>query len=166
MKSTQKIAMKVTEEEFNDILTVLKENGLVDNYVNEWDESHCWLVNIRNREYRGVNLYTLTFNTEYKILPYNKELFLQYCGIEPKKEIMKTNFMSLDGKTKEVKETVFTSFIGVDFNAVQTILKPSEFKNVLHIGFDNHYGDVFKCWCEDINAFLIFFGTAGDEFKK
>jgi methylglyoxal synthase len=31
---------------------------------------------------------------------------------------------------------------------------------------DKYYGDVFKTWDYDENSFYIFFGTAGDEFKK
>ena len=74
--------------------------------------------------------------------------------------------MSLDdNKQKVVKETVFTSFVGLD-SIVRSTLKPSDYKNVLHIGYDRHYGDVFKCWDNNINEFTLFFGTAGDEFKK
>ena len=79
---------------------------------------------------------------------------------------MKTNFMSLDGETKVVNETVFASYVGNNLEKVKTTLKPINYRNVLHIGYDKFYGDVFKCWDDDINYFTIFFGTAGDEFKK
>ena len=77
---------------------------------------------------------------------------------------METKFTSL-GDTKESTKTVFTSVVGV--NLIHPVKHtPSDYENALHIGFDNFYGDVFKCWNNDINKFTIYFGTAGDEFKK
>ena len=80
MKLVEKIAMKISWEEYNDIFPVLKENQLVGNNVNEWREDLNYLVNQRRGDYKGVNLYNDL--EDYKILSYNKELFLQYCGID------------------------------------------------------------------------------------
>lgn len=79
MKSTDKIAMKITEEEYNDILPILKENGLVEDDACEWTKDWYYLVNKRESDLKGVNLYYSIY--EHTILPYSKELFLQYCGI-------------------------------------------------------------------------------------
>ncbi len=72
-----KIAMKVTQEEFADILSVLKENGkwLTNfTYNYEW----CYL----NIESAGnVELGTEDHLHMYKLLPYNKKEFLKHCGI-------------------------------------------------------------------------------------
>ena len=84
---------------------------------------------------------------------------------------MKTNFFTLEVEETEKKEpkkkkTVFTHYI----NAYKEIKKPStmatDFENVLLIGRDKYYGDVFKVWDNDPNDFAIYFGEAGDEFEK
>lgn len=79
---------------------------------------------------------------------------------------MSTNFMSLIDETKVVKETVFTSFVDFDLKNRGTIGKPCDYRNVLHIGFDKEYRDVFKCWNDNEKEFTIYFGTKGDEFNK
>jgi hypothetical protein len=78
---------------------------------------------------------------------------------------MATKFMTLDGQKSEKKETVFTHCVNSSLKIVEVSrLKPTKFSNVLHIGCDHIYGDVFKAWENDKNVFTIFFGTAGDEF--
>ena len=80
---------------------------------------------------------------------------------------MATKFTSLDDN-KEGKKTVFTKAVMKNLTINGTISQPDDFDNILHIGFDKYYGDVFKCWCnkDNVNEFIIYFGTAGDEFKK
>ena len=101
MKSTDKIAMKITEEEYNNILPILKENGLVEGDVNEWAKDWCYLVNIRNIGFKGINLY-INVNG-YTSLSYNKELFLQYCGINMEE--------TLQEYIKRVNSTLYSSFL-------------------------------------------------------
>lgn len=71
---------------------------------------------------------------------------------------------------KEVVKTVFKKIVGYKYTTGayidDTPLTPDRYENVLHIGYDSMYGDVFKCWDKNINNFAIFFGIAGDEFKK
>ena len=79
---------------------------------------------------------------------------------------MATKFMTLnEGKTKVEKTTSFDKQIwngGVE-SAEYT---PDKFDNVLFLGNDFDYGDVFKAWDnESPNSFWIFFGEKGDEFN-
>lgn len=74
--------------------------------------------------------------------------------------------MTLNSDKQEPKKTVFEKYVDGCLAINATPWRPDEFKNVLHIGNDNNYGDVFKVWDDDENDFFIFFGTAGDEFKK
>lgn len=79
---------------------------------------------------------------------------------------MATKYINLDSKTKS-KKTVFTKAVSKDLTGiVDTSAKPEDFENVLHIGYDSKYGDVFKCWNIHEHIFLIFFGTKGDEFNS
>ena len=74
--------------------------------------------------------------------------------------------MTLNSEKQEPKKTVFEKQVDWCLTIDTTLCRPDEFKNVLHIGKDNNYGDVFKAWNDNENDFYIFFGTAGDEFKK
>ena len=79
-----------------------------------------------------------------------------------------TNYFKMppiDREVNETKETVFKNIINTEFEIVDTMLTPRNFDNVLHIGKDMYYGDVFKCWHSKSDVFYIIFGTAGDEFK-
>ena len=69
---------------------------------------------------------------------------------------MATKYTSLDSKT-ETKKTVFTHFLDTDRTAQTTDISPNDFGNVLHIGHDSDYGDVFKCWSNNHTNFTIFF---------
>ena len=77
---------------------------------------------------------------------------------------METKFKIL--KNEIVAETVFTHYINKNMEIKS---KPSYqatyYENVLHIGCDKDYTDVFKCWNKDPNCFVIYFGTKGDEFN-
>jgi len=79
---------------------------------------------------------------------------------------MATKFMTLnEGKTK-VENT--TSFDKQLWNGRIEISEytPDNFDNVLFLGNDGDYGDVFKAWNnESPEAFWIFFGEKGDEFN-
>lgn len=100
----EKIAMKISEEEYNDIFPVLEENVLVESDINTWSHSNNYLVNIRKNFLEGVNLYALSCNIgDYKILPYNKELFLQYCGINTEE--------TFEQYIKRVNSTLYSSFL-------------------------------------------------------
>ena len=72
--------------------------------------------------------------------------------------------MTLNGQKSEKKETVFTHFVDGLLAVVKTNASPKQYKNVLHIGHDEGYGDVFKAWGDHENEFTIHFGTKGDEF--
>ncbi len=77
-----------------------------------------------------------------------------------------TKFSTLDNKKKEVKKTVFKITLGTDLQGLKTELTPYDYKNVLHLGYDIYYKDVFKCWNNDPNDFTIYFGEKGDEFDN
>ena len=79
---------------------------------------------------------------------------------------MTTNFMTLNSEKQEPKKTVFEKQVNGDLVVEDATFTVDEFKNVLYIGSDRDYGDVFKAWDYAENSFYIFFGTAGDEFKK
>lgn len=81
----------------------------------------------------------------------------------------KTNYLTLDNltKSKPVIETKFTHCIGSDKDIIENDNeRPSKWDNILHIGTDKYYGDVFKCWDNgNENNFTIYFGVKGDEFE-
>ena len=79
---------------------------------------------------------------------------------------MKTKFTTLEQKSKIVAGTVFTHFISGRKTVCDSIRTVNGFENVLHIGYDKQYGDVFKCWDQNPNEFIIYFGTKGDEFNQ
>ena len=77
-----------------------------------------------------------------------------------------TKFISIEKDTQEKKETVFTRIVELNGGTDASIVKAKEWDNVMHIGFDDVYGDVFKCWDnKDVNNFTLYFGTKGDEFN-
>ena len=78
---------------------------------------------------------------------------------------MKTKFITLGSKI--VKKTVFTHFINSKIEISENIaFQPKNYENVLHIGYDKIYGDVFKAWKNEHDNFVIYFGTKGDEFNQ
>ena len=78
---------------------------------------------------------------------------------------MVTKFISLENK-KESKKTVFKKYITSNSSVEKAISEPSCYDNVLHIGYDKDYGDVFKAWNDNSpNDFVIYFGAKGDEFE-
>jgi hypothetical protein len=79
---------------------------------------------------------------------------------------MATNFMTLNSEKQEPKKTVFEKQVNGCLAIDNALWRPDEFKNVLYLGNDKYYGDVFKAWNDNKNDFFILFGTAGDEFKK
>ena len=82
---------------------------------------------------------------------------------------MATKFITLNGDLKTInKKTVFTKGINGDFSITNEIcLQPKDWDNVLYLGHDKDYGDVFKAW-DDGNEedFVLFFGKKGDEFDS
>ena len=73
--------------------------------------------------------------------------------------------MTLNSQKSEKKETVFMYCVNSSLKIVEVSrLKPKNYENVLHIGYDNNYKDVFKAWNDKEHEFTIYFGTKGDEF--
>ena len=72
--------------------------------------------------------------------------------------------MTLNGQKSEKKETVFTHCVNGNLKIVKSSYEPKNYDNVLYIGYDTVYKDVFKAWNDDENSFTIFFGKAGGEF--
>ena len=74
--------------------------------------------------------------------------------------------MSLDKPQVEKKQTIFTYYLNEDRIIEENHSNnPSNWDNVLHIGTDKSYGDVFKVWDNGKeNNFIIYFGVKGDEF--
>lgn len=70
------------------------------------------------------------------------------------------------GNKKSLKKTKFTKVITESYDVEETDLMPSVYKNVVHIGNDEIYGDVFIAYDGNPNIFTIYFGEAGDEFKN
>ena len=63
-------------------------------------------------------------------------------------------------------KTVFTHYVNSNLEIESEVSTPIEdWQNILHIGTDVIYGDVFKVWNTDENYFTIYFGTKGDEFQ-
>lgn len=81
---------------------------------------------------------------------------------------MATKFMTLNGNLKTInKETIFTKVLEPDFRIDEDCLQPEDWDNVLYLGYDTGYGDVFKAWDnEDENSFTLYFGEKGDEFDS
>ena len=78
-----------------------------------------------------------------------------------------TKFITLDSKEKEVKETKFKKIVNEGLEIETSRTSTQFWDNVLHIGFDEDYGDVFKCWQNKTkNNFTIAFGEKGDEFDN
>lgn len=61
------------------------------------------------------------------------------------------------------KPTVFTHVLEGNKKVSESEVGPNNYSNILHIGFDYQYGDVFKCWNDNPNDFTITFGVKGDE---
>lgn len=77
---------------------------------------------------------------------------------------METNFTTLERDYTKTKETVFSGIVSTR-PPEATLTKPTDFLNVLHIGYNKTYGDVFKCWDDDKKDFTLYFGEKGDEFN-
>ena len=43
--------------------------------------------------------------------------------------------------------------------------QPEHYDNVLFLGTDGDYGDVFKAWDDEDVSFWLYFGEKGDEFN-
>ncbi len=82
---------------------------------------------------------------------------------------MTTKYLTLDNLTSnnQPKQTKFTHYIDSDKMVEKALNRsPNYWDNVLFIGHDKCYGDVFKCWDNGYeDNFIIFFGEKGDEFK-
>lgn len=77
----------------------------------------------------------------------------------------KTNFLTLDKTVKSEKKTVFKFIVDANLEVLElTNIEPEDYENVLFLGYDTDYGDVFKCW-NNPSVFAIIFGEKGDEFE-
>lgn len=76
-----------------------------------------------------------------------------------------TKFMTLGYSKKTVKKTVFKTLLDDSFKIVDASKQPENYSNVLFLGHDESYGDLFKAWDDDKNDFAIYFGEKGDEFN-
>lgn len=76
-----------------------------------------------------------------------------------------TKYSTLNNK-KKGKKTVFKRAVNTTLQISDTQVTPQDYKNVLHLGYDMNYKDVFKCWDENPNSFVIVFGEKGDEFDN
>ena len=76
--------------------------------------------------------------------------------------------MTLDKKEKpEAKKTVFEKCVDTKLNVSDERTFASEFDNVVFLGNDVHYGDVFKAWNNgQEHDFIIYFGVKGSEFNN
>ena len=80
---------------------------------------------------------------------------------------MVTKYKTLNKETRDKKKTIFTKFVNSDLEIVEVSTAPETWGNVLHIGFDRRYGDVFKVWDDNSERdFVIVFGEKGDEFDN
>ena len=79
---------------------------------------------------------------------------------------MATKFITLKGTIKENKKTIFTGVLTADFALSTDCLEPKDWDNVLYLGYDRHYGDVFKAWDDVDDDFMLYFGKKGDEFDS
>lgn len=85
-----------------------------------------------------------------------------------------TNFIKMppigEVEKKKPKKTGFTHIVyPKDFGTIKLEISkhsPCNFENILHVGKDLYYGDVFKCWNLNEDVFYIAFGEAGDEFNQ
>ena len=77
---------------------------------------------------------------------------------------MATSYHILEG-VKIPKKTVFKYYLNSCMVIEKTESQPFNWENVLYIGHDPVYGDVFKCWDNEKDIFTLFFGEVGDEFK-
>lgn len=72
---------------------------------------------------------------------------------------------SLLPKAKEssFKKTSFTQILtSKGWNKTNRL--PGVYDNVVWLGYDEEYGDLFKTWNNDKKGFTIFSGIKGDEF--
>ena len=78
---------------------------------------------------------------------------------------MATKFMTIESNPR--KSTQFKSYLDISPDGLMvrsvTTASPDQWDNVMFIGHDRRFGDVFKCWDNDCDDFAIFFGTKGDE---
>jgi len=82
-----------------------------------------------------------------------------------------TKFTTLTSSSKKIKETVFKYAVdcnnpGAKPRIGDTAMKPKDFLEVVYLGCDKAYGDVFLARPETPSVFWIFFGEAGDEFNN
>ena len=79
---------------------------------------------------------------------------------------MATTFHKLTNSISKNK-TIFEKCLQTNFEvSFKVKFSPEDFDHVLHIGYSQDFGDVFKAWKNGHEAaYFIYFGIAGDEFK-
>jgi len=76
-----------------------------------------------------------------------------------------TKFTSICSNESEKKvKTVFERIVYKDATTDRfNELAPKDFTDVMFLGHDTSYGDVFKIWNKDPENFIIVFGKKGNE---
>jgi hypothetical protein len=77
---------------------------------------------------------------------------------------MGTKFTTIE-REKSFKKTVFNGVLLLG-NVKPSKVLPGVYDNIMWIGHDEHYGDVFKAWNYGQNSFTLYFGEKGDEFDN
>ena len=67
---------------------------------------------------------------------------------------------------KGFKKTKFDRILITKYQILEDVTSPRNWHNVEHIGYDEKYGDVFKCWDDGEIGFTLYFGEKGDEFNQ
>lgn len=76
-----------------------------------------------------------------------------------------TKILTINSEPK--RKTVFTKILNYAFEVKDSENSPDSFDNVIFIGHDRCYGDVFKAYDDgDEEDFTLFFGVAGNEFNQ
>ena len=64
------------------------------------------------------------------------------------------------------KKTIFKRMVSVSGQpGVSFTSQPENYNNVMFIGHDPGYGDVFKAWDDHSSYFILYFGEKGNEFN-
>lgn len=80
----------------------------------------------------------------------------------------KYSTLNVVNEGNEGKKTIFEEVVTSTKTVRKTYLRPEDMENVIFLGHDMDYGDVFlaqRLVCRP-NYFAIFFGVKGDEFNK
>jgi len=79
-----------------------------------------------------------------------------------------TKYSKMEVKKEVKKKTVFRKALSFDLTVKDNVqFEPENYENVIWLGYDRNYGDIFKVFNDDyVDSFTIYFGEAGDEFNQ